>query len=106
LPAGFSLLTDRIEAAEKARGAARVEPPEQEVVREDGHFRLQLRLQTWAEKRNAALSLATNRAVAAALRGEKPGLFRTREEPQAWAVRRLRHTASAIGLDWPKAESL
>lgn len=106
LPAGFSLLTDRIEAAEQARGAARVEPPEQEVVREDGHFRLQLRLQTWAEKRNAALSLATNLAVADALLGAKTGLFRTMEEPQAWAVRRLRHTARAIGLDWPKAESL
>ena len=106
LPAGFSELTGRIEAAEQARGAARVEPPEQEVVREDGHFRLQLRLQAWAEKRNAALSLATNLAVAAALLGAKTGLFRTMDEPQAWAVRRLRHTAKAIGLDWPKAESL
>ena len=106
LPAGFSVLTDRIEAAEQARGAARVEPPEQEVVREDGHFRLQFRLQTWAEKRNAALSLATNLAVAGAFLGAKTGLFRTMDEPQDWAVRRLRHTARAIGLEWPKAESL
>jgi exoribonuclease R len=106
LPGGFSELTDRIEAAEQARGAARVEPPEQEVVRADGLFRLQLRLQTWAEKRNAALSLATNLAVAAALLNAKTGLFRTMDEPQEWAVRRLRHTAKAIGLEWPKAESL
>ncbi|HET6941287.1 MAG TPA: RNB domain-containing ribonuclease [Sphingomicrobium sp.] len=106
LPAGFSELTGRIEAAEQARGAARVEPPEQEVVRENGCFRLQLRPQTWAEKRNAALSLATNLAVAAAMLKAKTGLFRTMTEPQDWAVRRLRHTARAIGLEWPKAESL
>jgi VacB/RNase II family 3'-5' exoribonuclease len=106
LPAGFTELTDRIDAAEQARGAARVEPPEQEVVRENGRFRLQLRLQTWAEKRNAALSLATNLAVAGALLKAKTGLFRTMDEPQEWAVRRLRHTAKAIGLEWPKAESL
>jgi exoribonuclease R len=106
LPAGFSELADRVEAAEQARGAARVEPPEQEVVRENGCFRLQLRLQTWAEKRNAALSLATNLAVARALLNAKTGLFRTMDEPQEWAIRRLRHTAKAIGVDWPKAESL
>lgn len=106
LPPGFGELSQRIEAAEKARGAARVEPPEQEVVREDGCFRLRLRPQSWAEERNAALSLATNLAVADALLKAKTGLFRTMPEPQEWAVRRLRHTAKALGVDWPKSESL
>jgi exoribonuclease R len=106
LPTGFTELTTRVEAAENARGAARVEPPEQEVVEEGGCFRLQLRPQSWAETKNAALSLATNLAVAAAMLKAKTGLFRTMPEPQDWAVRRLRHTAKAVGLDWPKAESL
>ena len=107
LPPGFAELTRRVEAAELARGAARVEPPEQEVVKDDsGCFRLQLRPQSWAEQKNAALSLATNLAVAQTLLGAKTGLFRTMAEPQDWAVRRLRHTAKALSLDWPKAEDL
>ena len=106
LPPGFGELSRRIAAAEQARGAARVEPPEQEVVREDGCFRLRLRPQGWAEEKNAALSLATNLAVAEALLKARTGLFRTMAEPQEWAVRRLRHTARALGVDWPKPESL
>ena len=106
LPVGFAELTRRVDAAEQARGAARVEPPEQEVVEQDGCFQLQLRPQSWAEQKNAALSLATNLAVAEALLQAKTGLFRTMGEPQDWAVRRLRHTARALGLEWPKGESL
>jgi exoribonuclease R len=107
LPSGFAELTRRIEAAELARGAARVEPPEQEVVKAaDGCFRLQLRPQSWSEQKNAALSLATNLAVAEVLLRARTGLFRTMAEPQEWAVRRLRHTAKALGVEWPKAEDL
>jgi VacB/RNase II family 3'-5' exoribonuclease len=106
LPAGFEELSRRIEAAEKARGAARVDPPEQEVVEEEGCYRLRLRPQSWAEEKNAALSLATNLAVAEELIASRTGLFRTMAEPQEWAVRRLRHTARALGVDWPKQEAL
>jgi exoribonuclease R len=107
LPTGFAELTRRVEAAELARGAARVEPPEQEVVKDDrGCFRLQLRPQSWAEQKNAALSLATNLAVADVLLRARTGLFRTMAEPQEWAVRRLRHTAKALGISWTKAEEL
>lgn len=106
LGASFAELGRRIEAAELARGAARVEPPEQEVVTEGGCYRLRLRPQLWAEEKNAALSLATNLAVAEALLDAHTGLFRTMEEPQEWAVRRLRHTAKALGVAWPKDEGL
>jgi exoribonuclease R len=106
LPDGFAELSDRIEAAEQARGAARVEPPEQEVVRQDGCFRLRLRPQSPAEQKNAALSLATNLAVAEALLKARTGLFRTMAEPQDWALRRLRHAAKALNVDWPKSETL
>ena len=106
LPQGFTDLSRRIEAAELARGAARVEPPEQEVVQENGCYRLRLRPQSWAEDKNAALSLATNLAVAEKLLGARTGLFRTMAEPQDWAIRRLRHTAKALGVDWPRPVTL
>ena len=106
LPAGFGEFARRVEAAEVARGGARVEPPEQEVVREDGCYRLRYRPQSWCEQKNAALSLATNLAVADAMLKAGTGLFRTMDEPMEWAIRRLHHTAKALGIDWPKKEPL
>lgn len=106
LPDGFAELSRRITAAEDARGAARVDPPDQEVVRANGHYELMLRPQSAAEQDNASLSLATNVAVAMALLAAKTGLFRTMPEPPEWAVRRLRHTATALGIAWPKSISI
>lgn len=107
LPGHFSELSRRLAEAEDARGAARVDPPEQEVHRDEaGHFTLQLRPLGLAERRNAALSLATNLAVAQALMAAETGLFRVMPEPSAWAEARLRHTARAFGLNWPEAASL
>ena len=106
LPAGFAEFARRVEAAEVARGGARIEPPEQEVVSENGCYRLQFRPQSWAEQRNAALSLATNLAVADVMLKARTGLFRTMPEPMEWAVRRLHHTAKALGIEWSKKEPL
>jgi exoribonuclease R len=102
LPEGFTELARRIEAAEAARGAARVDPPEQEVVElPDGQYQLAFRPRLLSESRNAALSLAANLAIADALLANRTGLFRVMAEPDAWAVKRLRHTAEALGLAWP-----
>ena len=107
LPAGFAELARRIQAAENARGAARVDPPEQEVERDaSGHFELRLRPMLEAERSNAALSLATNLAVADALLAAGTGLFRVMDGPDERAVGRLRHTARAFGLAWPHGASL
>ncbi|MFM5947647.1 MAG: RNB domain-containing ribonuclease [Novosphingobium sp.] len=106
LPAGFAELARRIASAEMARGAARVDPPEQEVEAKDGHFELVLRPQSESEISNAALSLATNLAVADALYAAKTGLFRVMAGPDDRAVARLRHTARALGLVWPGDTSL
>ena len=59
-----------------------------------------------AEQRNAALSLATNLAVADALFAARTGLFRVMAGPDTRAIARLRHTARALGLSWPDAHSL
>lgn len=107
LPADFVELADRIQAAEDRRGAARVDPPEQEVAATgDGHYSLRFRALLVSEQRNAAMSLATNLAVADALLAHHTGLFRVMALPDARAVQRLRHTARAYGMIWPDNETL
>jgi exoribonuclease R len=102
LPPDFAELSRRIMAAEEARGAARVDPPEQEVAAVAANdFQLSFRPRLDSEDRNAALSLATNMAVADALCAAHTGLFRVMAEPDEGAIKRLRHTARAYGLSWP-----
>ena len=102
LPAGFTELARRVAAAEARRGAARVDPPEQEVAAvAEGGYTLAFRPRLATETQNAALSLATNLAVADALEAHGTGLFRVMPAPDARAVARLRHTAEALGLPWP-----
>lgn len=107
LPPGFAELARRIQAAERRRGAARVNPPAQELVPAgDGRFELLLRPPLESEARNAALSLATNLAVADLLQAHGTGLFRIMAEPDSRAVARLRHTATGLGLHWPDSAPL
>ena len=107
LPPDFGELARRIEAAERRRGAARVDPPEQEVeALADGRYALRFRPRFESETRNASLSLATNMAVADALLAHRTGLFRVMADPDARAVKRLRLTAAAFALDWPAEVSL
>ncbi len=93
-------------AAEERRSAPRVEFPEQELERVDGRWTLRFGRGCESEDHNAAMSLATNLAVADALLAAGTGLFRVMAEPDDRSVRRLRHTASAFGLDWPADQSL
>lgn len=107
LPAGFTELSRRVEAAELARGASRVDPPQQQVIEQgDGNFALEFRPMSAMEQSNAALSLAANLAIGEALFEHGTGIFRVMPEPDDWAIRRLRHSAKALGVDWPKAISL
>lgn len=101
LPAGFEELAARIEGAEGKRGAARVDPPEQQLEKqEDGTYQLVFRPHLESETRNAALSLASNLAVADLLQAHRTGLFRVMAGPQPPAVKRLRLTARALGIEW------
>ena len=106
LPDGFSDLAARIEAAEDRRGAPRVEFPDQELELVDGSWVLRIEPRRESEDHNAALSLATNMAVADALLAAGTGLFRVMAEPTAREVERLRHSATAFGLRWPQDQSL
>ena len=106
LPDGFEELNRRVALAEHQRGAHRSDPPEQEVVAHDGHYDLRLSPQQPAEAQNAALSLANNLAVADLLLKYRTGLFRVMPEPEGWALKRLRNTAKAMDIDWPKGREV
>ncbi len=106
LPDGFAELAERIAAAELRRGAARTDPPQQELRAVDGGYELDFRPMSPIERGNAALSLAANLAIANCLHGHGTGLFRTMAEPGKRAVKRLRHSATAFGIDWPSTMSL
>ena len=107
LPPEFNELSPRITAAEDARGASRVDPPQQQVAEQpDGSFALEFRPMSPAEIANASLSLAANMAIADMLYAHGTGLFRVMGEPDEWSVRRLRRTAKALGIEWPKRMSL
>ena len=93
LPEGFAELSQRITAAEGARGAARVDPPEQEVaIDSSGGFTLAFRPQLQSEIQNASMSLAANLAIADTLLAHRTGLFRVMPEPESivsrWSIGR------------------
>jgi len=106
LPPAFAEFARRMDAAEAARGAAPIDPPEQVVERNTHGYRLAFRPRLASETANAALSLATNIAVADAMHRAATGLFRVMPDPDERAERRLRHTAHAFGMDWPKHQPL
>ncbi|MET1112115.1 MAG: RNB domain-containing ribonuclease [Allosphingosinicella sp.] len=107
LPPDFAELARRIQRAEARRGAARVNPPAQELAAlGDGRYELLFRPPLESEVHNASLSLATNLAIADLLQAHHTGLFRIMAEPDERAVSRLRYTARGLGLEWPAETSL
>ncbi|MEA3011324.1 MAG: hypothetical protein QOJ91_3016 [Sphingomonadales bacterium] len=107
LPPDFAELSRRIQGAETLRGAARVNPPAQEIAAiGDGRYELLFQPQLESEVRNASLSLATNLAIADLLLANRTGLFRVMAEPDDRAVARLRHSAGGLGLHWPAQATL
>lgn len=107
LPPAFAEYARRVNAAEATRGAARVDPPQQEVESLGaGRFSLTFRPLLPSEQRNAAMSLSANLAIADALHRAGTGLFRVMAGPDAKAISRLRTTAAGLGIAWADAEPL
>lgn len=107
LPPAFAEYAQRVNAAEASRGAARVDPPEQEVESlGDGRYALAFRPLLPSERRNAAMSLSANLAIADALHQAGTGLFRVMAGPDQRAVSRLRTTAAGLGIAWEHGEEL
>jgi exoribonuclease R len=106
------LLTEfanRMWANETARGAVRVDFPQQEVVMNEaapGGVQLELKSRIESEEMNSALSLAVNMALGGLLCEAKVGLFRVMDVPDSKSIEQLRRSASAIGITWMATESL
>jgi exoribonuclease R len=99
--------SQRVFAAERHRGALRVELPEQVLDQApDGSYSLVTRATTASEEANSALSLAANLAVADRLMGAGLGLFRVMEAPDGRSLDSLRRVARSLGLSWPVGQPL
>jgi exoribonuclease R len=92
---------ERRVALEQARGGASLPIPQQEVVLDDGGYRLQFRPALAAEDWNAQISLLTGMAAADIMLGGQIGLLRTMPGPDRNALARFHRQAAALGARWP-----
>jgi exoribonuclease R len=87
---------------EERQGGIELPIPEQEVAEGPDGYTLAFRAPLPVEGWNAQISLMTGQAAAELMLDAKVGLLRTLPEADPRAVERLRHTAKALGIDWPR----
>ncbi len=85
---------------EERRGGISLAIPTQEVTATEDGYRLSYRANVPAEEYNAQLSLVTGMAAAQMMRAAGVAIFRTLPPAREQDIRRLRHTARALGLHW------
>ncbi|MEP7055617.1 MAG: RNB domain-containing ribonuclease [Actinomycetota bacterium] len=93
------------QAIEVARGGISLDVPEQEVVAENGSYRLQYRAPLPVEDHNAQISLLTGMSAAQLMLDGGIGLLRTLPEPDPKAIDTLRRSALALHVIWPESQS-
>ncbi|WP_018180102.1 RNB domain-containing ribonuclease [Jongsikchunia kroppenstedtii] len=87
------------------RGAIELRLPAQDVVRDDGGWRLIVEPRTPADIWNSQASLLTGMCAGKIMRDSKVGLLRTLPPVTDGAVDKLRASARALGIDWPAGTS-
>lgn len=87
---------------EARRGGIDLRIPEQEIVEGPNGYTLAFRAPLPVERWNAQISLMTGQAAAELMLAARIGLLRTLPEPDRGAVERLRRTAKALGIEWPR----
>jgi len=107
VPAGFAALLERVGRLrlqiEIDRGGVSLDIPEQIIERRADGYELEFRGTTAVERHNAQISLLTGIEAARLMRLSGVGIFRTLPKAAERDVQRLRHTARALHLEWPKA---
>ena len=91
------------------RGAVHLRTPAQEVVPDasrPGGYRLELEPRQPDEDWNAEISLLAGAVAASIMLARGLGVLRTMPPPDGYRVERLRRSAAALGVAWPKDESL
>lgn len=92
----------RRERLETERGGISLHVPEQEVVERDHAYELTYRAVRPADVWNAQISLLTGMAAADLMLAYGTGVLRTLPVAPDGAVGRLRRTARALHIDWPR----
>jgi exoribonuclease R len=90
------------EQREARRGGVSLQLPEQEVTRGPDGYELSYRPPLPVEGWNAQISLMTGMAAAELMLTAKVGIVRTVPEPDPRRLARLRRTATALDVPWPK----
>jgi len=90
---------------EAARGGVSLDIPEQIIERRATCYELDFRGTAAAEGYNAQISLLTGMEAARLMRAAGVGILRTLPPAAERDVERLRRTARALGLDWPRVLS-
>lgn len=87
---------------ERVRGGASLDRPAEEVVLEDGVYRLELRSPLPIESWNAQISLMTGMAAARIMLDGGVGILRTMPAPFPDTLERFRAQVAALGCPWPE----
>src|SRR5262249_35770136 len=91
---------------EAARGGFRLDLPSPEAVStNDGGYDLSYSAPLPVEGWNAQISLLTGMEAARIMIDARVGILRTLPPPQQFLLDRLRRTARALHVDWPKGAS-
>jgi VacB/RNase II family 3'-5' exoribonuclease len=93
------------QAIEVERGGMNLDVPEQEVVADNGSYRLKYRVPMPVEDANAQISLLTGMCAAALMVHDRLGLLRTLPDPDPKAIETLRRSALALHVTWPESQS-
>ncbi|MEV1002513.1 RNB domain-containing ribonuclease [Nonomuraea sp. NPDC050202] len=89
-------------ALERERGGVTLPTPDQEVVRDDGGYRLEFRLPLPAEAWNAQISLLTGMAAATMMLDAEIGVLRVLPRPRPGDLAKVRRVAQALDVPWPE----
>jgi VacB/RNase II family 3'-5' exoribonuclease len=87
---------------ERERGGVTLPTPDQEVVRDDGGYRLEFRPPLAAEAWNAQISLLTGMAAASMMLDAEIGILRVLPAPRDGDLAKVRRVAQALGVPWPQ----
>jgi exoribonuclease R len=90
---------------EVERGGISLPIPEQEVIEDDGHFRLAYRVPVPVESWNEQISLLTGMAAADLMLHAEVGVLRTLPSAPEEEIRKLRRAAKVLDVDWPDGTS-
>lgn len=87
---------------ETSRGGVSLSLPGQEIIEQDGTWRLEYRELSPIEDYNAQISLLTGFAAAQVMLDHRVGIVRTLPPAEDWALAKLRRAARALQVSWPQ----